>query len=221
MRARLKALLLFCFITFNTFALYDRRPVVLLDAAGHAGDVGRWLVEESERSQTFKFAEELKREIFRRYRVRVVLSRSPGEAVLPLQIPSFSNRLDSKFFLRINMYREESEKPKIFLYHLLFDPLVDLVDRSIESLSLTPINWAHLYNIKRSISYGGLMFSHMNSNRFKKYFDCYPLKGMPLKYLVGITSPAVLVELGVCRENKWKNLVVPIAESLSFLKEGL
>jgi hypothetical protein len=117
------------------------------------------------------------------------------------------------------MYREESEKPKIYFYHLQYDPMVDLAKRSNDDLCLTPLHRAHFSNIHLTKFYGDKMFNYLNQNTFKRYFDCYALKGIPLKPLVGITAPAILLEIGICRENKWKSLVKPIVESLTFLTE--
>jgi hypothetical protein len=66
--------------------------------------------------------------------------------------------------------------------------------------------------------YGTRMYDFLNKDSFKKYFDCHSLIGLPLRSLVGISAPAVLLEIGICREDKWQSLVEPIADSLCFLK---
>lgn len=209
-------ILIFCFLS----SCYGRRhKIVVIDPAGHAGCVGRWLVESSERAETLKFARELKKEIVNRYGVKAIVSRSPGEELLALQIPSFSNRLNADFFLRINMCREEGEKPKVFFYNLLFDSLVDLAAPGyVNDIELISLYQAHIFNINKTILYGNQMYEYLSQYKLKKYFDCYPLRGLPLKHLVGITAPAILLEIGLCRENKWRSLVRPIANSLSFLE---
>jgi hypothetical protein len=165
-------------------SLYGDRPVVVIDPAGHTGDGGRWLVQGYERVQTLRFAYALKDALVQKYQVYPVISRSSGEKILPLQIPSFSNRLGASFFLRIHLYREESEKPKLFFYHLLFDSFTDVMRAKIDALSLIPLHQAHVGNIKKSRLYGNKMYEHLNQNYFKKYFDCEPLHGLPLKNLV-------------------------------------
>jgi hypothetical protein len=199
----------------------SNRPIILLDAAGHAGDVGRWLVEGYERAQTLQFAQAFKKELLKKYKFYTIISRSAGEKILPLQIPSFANRLGAHFVLRINFYREESEKPKLFFYHLLFNPMVDIANRDYDYLSFTPLHHAHFSNIAKTKIYGNKMYEYLNQTTFKRYFDCHPLRGMPLRALIGMTAPAVLLEIGICREKMWKSLVGPIVESLSFLKGEL
>lgn len=210
-------ILLLLFLPLNLYS-QSTRPILLIDPAGHAKELGRLLVEGYERAQTLQFARALQEKLLQRYRVRPVISRGPGEEISHrLQIPSFSNRLAANFFLRIHMYREESEKPKLFFYHLLFNPLVDLAIRDSRPLSFVPIQQAHFCSIHLTKFYGEQIFDYLNQDHFKKYFDCFPLQGLPLGGLIGITAPAILLEVGVCRENKWKSLVGPVVDSLRFL----
>lgn len=207
-----------CFLFIIELCPKSTRPIVLIDPAGHAKNLGRLLVEGYERAETLKLAHAIKERLLRKYRVRPVISRRPGEEISHrLQIPSFSNRLGADFFLRIHMYREESEKPKLFLYHLLFHPMVDLAVLDRKPLSLIHVQQAHFGSIHITRFYGETMYDYLNQELFKKYFDCFPLQGLPIASMIGITAPAVLVEIGICRENKWKSLVGPIVDSLRFL----
>jgi len=198
---------------------FRRQPVVVIDPSGSASDLGRMLVENYERAETLKFAQELKNKLLEHYRVRTVISRAPGEDILPLQIASFSNRLVADFFLRIHIYREESEKPRLFLYHLMTNRLVDLSVNVTGRLGLIPLHQAHIAKIHETRRCGKRMFEHLNQECFKKHFDCNRPLGLPLKKMFGVEAPAILLEVGVCRERKLLSLVDPIAKSLCFLAD--
>ena len=195
--------------------LHARTPIVVLDPAGHGRKLGRLLVEGYERAETLKFAQALKKRLKAISKLRLVISRAPGEEIFPLQIPSFSNRLGAAFFLRIHMFRQESEKPQLFLYHLLFNKFVDMAPHRNDPLRLVPLYQAHFKSANLSQSYGEKIASSLKQHT--KYFDTNVLTGLPLKSLVGVTAPAVLLEIGICREDRWKALVEPVAESLKFL----
>ena len=194
----------------------ENKPIILIDPAGHVGNLGRLLLEGYERAQTLRFAHALKKEFLKKYNVFPVISRTSGELILPFQVPSFSNRLGTSLFLRIHMYREESEKPRLFFYQHLLDPEVDLAHRNFDLLSLIPIHQAHFSSAKKTKVYGEKICEYLNQKTFRRYFDCHQLLGIPLKSLVGITAPALLLEMGICRENKWKSLVGPIVESFGY-----
>lgn len=214
--------LCFVLLTFLFVQYVFPRRIIVLDPAGHAGNPGRTLLEGFERAQTLRFARQLKEAIERRYRgTLVILSRSTGETLSFLQIPSFANRLGAHLCVRLSMCREASEKPKIFLYHLLFDSLRDLACREQSDLALTPLYQAHYKNIHKTRLYGKKMYDYLSQDERKRYFDCYPLRGLPLVNLIGFTAPTLLIEVGICRDDKWKELVSPIAESLYFVKEKL
>jgi len=211
-------ILLIILISMTSSLSSKNLPIVLLDPAGHAKEPGRMIVEGYERSETLKFALQLKKSLENKYGVRAVVSRTPGEEILPLQIPSFANRIGSQFFLRINMYRQDSEKPQIFLYHLTFDPFGDCSKKNSDDLQLTHLDQAHTKNILTTKKFGSKIYEYLNQDQFKKYFDCSPLIGIPTKHLSGIIAPAILLEIGICRENKWESMVEHISESLGFLK---
>lgn len=201
-------------------SILEQSPIlVMIDPAGHAKNVGRRLVESYERGETFKFAEKLKDALSEKYGVRSVLTRYPGEEIIELQNASFANRLQVDFYLSLNIYREESVKPKIFVYHLVYDPMVDLARRIIDNLLFIPIHQAHFKNIHRT----KFLCNHMRSILFKpdyqKKFDFYGPYGIPFKPLIGVTAPAIGIELGISEEDKWQNLVEPLVESLKFLRD--
>ena len=211
-------LIIFVCLFFNIFP-QNRKPILLVDPAGNVSDVGRKLGERYERGATLKFAESLQKKAEEKYNVRVILTRSPGEEILPFQNASFSNRLGADFFIRLQLYRESTIKPKIFLYHLVFDPMVDFAKRNIDSLTFVPVYQAHFANINKTKSFGKKIYDSLNLQLYRKYFDVDSLQGVPLKHLVGIQAPALTIECGISYDDQWKSLVDPIVESLRFLND--
>ena len=189
----------------------------MIDPAGHAKNVGRRLVESYERGETFKFAEKLKDALNEKYGIRSVLTRFPGEEIIDLQNASFANRLQVSFYFSLHIYRESGVKPKIYIYHLVYDPIVDLAKRTIDELLFVPINRAHFANITTTMFFGRKMKEVLSQSNYQKQFDFYGPYGIPFKPLIGITAPAIGIEVGIDQEDKWQNLIDPLVESLSFL----
>lgn len=216
--------LIFLFLSHMALCdLYAERYIAVIDPAGH--EPGRWLFEGYERAETLKMAYEIKDALIADRSFPdcwiPVVSRSPGEEGSFLRTASFINRLGADFNIRIQMYPEEREKPRVFLYHLVFDPMVDLVcgkkdwqDRGVGEnsgpLELVPLHRAHFGSVHKTRFYGKRLYDYLSADRFSRYFDCYPLKGLPLVSLVGITAPAIVIEIGICQQDKWKSLVQPI-----------
>jgi hypothetical protein len=216
----MKKTLLFIFLfVFNMQAAdFSERPaLVMIDPAGHAKNIGRRLVEGFERAETFKFAEKLQEELQKKYAVRPVLTRYPGEEIIDLQNASFANRLGVDFYLSLHVYREETVKPKMFMYHLVYNPMVDLARRTFDPIGFLPIHQAHFRNIHKTRSCANYMKNILTTLPYKRRFDFYGYYGLPIKSLCGVVAPAVAIEVGICEEDKWKTLVDPIVESLAFL----
>ena len=129
--------------------LHAKPKLIMLDPAGHAKDTGRQLNHGYERAETYKCAETIKRGLERLDDVRVILSRTPGEELVPLQNASFANRFNADLVIRLSFYKENTDKAKINLYYLQIDTLDDKGESTTSPF--TPINQAHLDNIQTSI----------------------------------------------------------------------
>ena len=208
----------FCRV-LSSFSLFQQpKKLVMINPAGDAKNVGRKLVEGFERGVTLQFSEEIQKGLTDKYGHRVVLTRSPGEAVLPLQNASYANRSKADFFLSLHVYRQEEPKPKVIVYHLLYNPMVDLAQNNFNSFTFVPIHQAHFQNISRTVGFANNVKSVLNNGEFKKKLDFYGPYGLPFKPLVGIVAPSIAIEVGICEDNNWKHLVEPIVEGLNFLE---
>ena len=210
-----KILISFIFVFFISYVYpKTQKTIIMIDPAGSVSDIGRKLVEGYERGATLKFAERIQKKLEEKYNVRVILTRSPGEEILPFQNASFANRLHADFFIRLHLYREDSIKPKIALYHLVFDSLVDFAKRNIDPLTFFSVYQSHFAHIHKTKALGDKVYEYLNLQLYKKYFDCVPLSGIPLRHLVGVQAPSIVIECGISHDEQWVQLVEPLCDSL-------
>ncbi len=210
-------------VSGEALAKTDKPTFVMINPAGHAKNVGRKLpFGDYERSVTFEFAKRLQDELQKTYNVRAILTRFIGEEILdPLQNTSFANRLGVDFYLSLHICGQESGKPRMFMYQLVYNPMVDLAYRVIDPFAFIPLSQAHYANIYKTKFLGERMKEILTLPKNQKRFDFYGIYGIPIRPLCGILSPAITIEIGIRDEYQWKSLVEPIVESLSFLKEDL
>ena len=188
---------------------------LMIDPAGHAQQTGRKLWSGFERAETFKCAEALKTACENYSNtVRVILTRAPGEEIVPLQNASFANRLGVDFFLRVQCIKEDGEKPSLTIYYHEHDPLIDKAQRAAQPYAFTPITHAHFHNIGRSINIAQSLSTALSASDYQKSFICEGTYGLPLKPLVGITASALIIEIGLCADDQWQLFVDPIAREL-------
>lgn len=188
---------------------------LMIDPAGHAQQTGRKLWSGFERAETFKCAEALKT-AFENFSntLRVIITRAPGEEIVPLQNASFANRLGVDFFLRIQCIKENGEKPSIAIYYHEHDPLIDKAQRATQPYAFVPITNAHFHSIGRSINIAQSLSAALSASDYPKNFACGGTYGLPLKPLVGITAPALLIEIGLCADDQWQLFIDPIVREL-------
>ena len=211
-------LLFYCVLAFlynNHLYSSDRLKLIMIDPAGDAHHKGRLLHQSYERAITYKWAETLKKKL-ESDSTLVLLTRTPGEELLPFQVPSLTNRLNVDLFIRLQCYKDQLEKPTLFIYNLVFDPVMDFIQRNTSAYSFIPLHQAHFKNIKNSCSVGKKIYQSLSHNYNNKQYEVLGPYGLPLKALVGISSPSVLLELCLAeKDTDWELLADPIATSLS------
>jgi len=209
-----KRTLLTCVFALLTGIHLDA-TLIMIDPAGHAKQTGRRLWNSYERAETYQCAQALKAELEQRFvNVRVQLTRTPGDEVVPLQNASFANRLAADCFLRINFYKEQAEKSHMYLYHLMYDPIIDNAKRSVNPYSFIPIYQAHYQSIDTSLLIAQTIKDSCEQRIDQKLFELHTVYGLPLKPLVGIVAPAIILEMGLKTDAQWKSLITPLADSI-------
>lgn len=203
-----KALLSLFLALATSACLHAKSKLIMIDPAGHAKDTGRQLHHGYERAETYKCAEAIKKGLERLDDVRAILSRTPGEELVPLQNASFANRFNVDLVIRLSFYKETTDKAKIHVYHLQIDALED--KGKTGNSPFTPINQAHIDNIQTSLNYAQKLVGALSDSSYQSLLTCTDPKGLPLKPLIGIVSPAILIEVGLPKDDQWQ----PMSEAL-------
>lgn len=183
--------------------VHENKKIAVINPAGHAEDIGRKLRNSTERAETFKLAQYLQEKLEGgNDELRVILTRTPGETIVDFQNASFANRLGNiDLFISLHCYLEDSPKPKIFIYHYISDPVADFATRTIPNLSFVSVLHAHQANAARSRSFASRLKNSFNSYECSNVFDFSGLYGIPVKPLLGIKAPAILLEIGIPQNN--------------------
>lgn len=208
-----KYILFVCLIIFKK--AYTKTFSIMLDPAGDAKHTGRVIDDSFERGLTLQFCEQLKKNLEKEYgtKIRIVLSRLPGETLEPLQNASFANRLNVDFYLSIHFFKEIETKPRIFLYYFAKNPVTDFWHQSSNQLSFYAYDQAYLINIKDTKNY--VLKMKESLEEYSNQFNLIKHIGIPFKPIVGIKSPTIAIEIGLKNKEDWKKIVEPISKSLS------
>ena len=191
-----------------------KKLTVMISPAGDAQYAGRTIDNTFERGITLQCVQKLKQELeSRNSKIRIVLTRIPGETIQDLQNASFSNRLNVDLYISINFFTLKSGNPSLFLYYFSLNSDAHSWNITANNLSFTPYNKAHLENLSLTKTIINNIFQLFDSN-YKKIFTTHKPLGIPFKPLVGIKSPALGIEISLQKNNDWIIFLPALTESI-------
>lgn len=208
--------LVLTFVLF-AFSVHARTPLIILDPAGSAGQTGRKLASGYEQGEALQCAQALKTKLKDMCSVDVEIARTAGQEKTTYQTATLANKLDADLVVHLSFYKEESARPKIFLYHLVFNPVLDRTSYTDNQFAPVPLYQAHFRNKYQTKVIANTIKASLCQFENKKLFDVEGPFGIPTKPLVGICPPAVTIEIGMNEETKWDLFITPLAESLRFI----
>lgn len=173
--------------------------IIMIDPAGDFQQSGGTLRKKYEHKETYACAEQLKEVLNQQATIESILTTyQPDKKNLPEPYnASQPNCLDVDLFIRIQICKEETEKPSITIYHLLLDPVCDKAKRPDKPFEFTPLHFAHIRNITKTETLCNQFKENLISDQYQSLFTVRGPYGLPLKPLVGISSPALLIEIGL------------------------
>lgn len=187
---------------------------IMLEPAGDAKYTGRIINDSFERGLTLQCAQELKKTFETLHKdFRIVLSRFPGEILEPLQNATFANRLKTDLYITISMYKTDAFVPEMNFYYFLYHPTTDFWPKKISQLSFEPYHQAH---VRKSLTSKKIAQSLYASFQQLKPFagNVQHCAGLPVKPLIGIVAPAIVIELGLNHKNAWQALIPALAQQI-------
>lgn len=194
---------------------------IMLDPSGDAKHTGRTIDNTFERGISLECAETLKQEITNYFPdTRVILTRVPGETLQPLQNASFANRLNIDLYLSLYFYEEQETSQRVTLYYYLNNKTTDFWHVP-EQLFFYPAHQAYLLNLQTTKKLGERFLSILKNPNDIPFFKVNGLFGIPFKPLIGITAPALCLEIGLQNIKDWNYIINPIIHFIEHAQNEL
>lgn len=203
---------IFFFLCFWCTCMSAAPFTIMLDPAGDAAFAGRHIDDSFERGISLQCVERLKQYLEERHQdIVVVITRFPGETIEPLQNANFANRLNVDLYISFHFYYEEKLKPELFIYRYAVTPQI-LAFPSF--LTFCPLDQAYRLNATATQSATTSAKKVLTSAPYQSLFDVRGIFSIPFKPLVGITSPAFALEIGLKKKDDWRNYINALAETV-------
>ncbi len=184
---------------------------IMIDPAGDAKHTGRTIEDTFERAVTLSIAQALEIALHSKLNCTVIITRSPGEIVSPLQNANFSNRLPIDLFINLNCYQSVHEKLSLYLYYFSYGgPFTTPPHKQ----NLIRFDKAHLISVDRTKIYTQQIAQtlHRSSAHTIKTYGPFSL---PCTALMGITAPAISIEFCITGKEDWKASIEPLSGAIS------
>ena len=143
---------------------------------------------------------------------RIVLTRIPGETIDSLQNASFSNRLNADLFISIHFYEKKTGQPDLFLYQFSYNTTTDTWQSSSQ-LQFVPYHKAYLLNYSTTKTIVNLIHT-LFKEHFQQQFDTHSPQGIPFAPLLGVTAPAIGIEMSIVKNDGWQHFIPALKEAI-------
>ena len=180
----------------------------MIEAAGDTTHPGRVIDDSFESSITFDIAHALKNKILEECpTAKIIINRTLGETVAPLQNANFANKLDVDLYLSIHAFAETEPKPRIFIYQ--FSYLDSFIAK--DGLSFYPFDKIYLVHEPQTTQWVQLIQKSLSQNQSAQ---TKKIAKLPFKPLIGIKASAIGLELGLKNKTSWRDYIDDLAHSL-------
>ncbi len=191
-------------------AASGQQATIMLSPFGNNNSQGRSLKSNFESSIAHQFVHALAQELETNFpTIRIRMSHEKTDCITPLQIASMANCLPVDLFIQFQFYSEHESK--ICIYHCSNNN--DFLCKCWD-LSWCQAGQAYLINKKNSAAWAQKIANVLSSADNSKWFSVVGPYAIPLKPMVGIIAPSLLIEIGLANDDDWKQMIAPITESL-------
>jgi hypothetical protein len=142
--------------------------------------------------------------------LRIEVSHQSNEMLEPLQLANISNGVPSDLLVMIQFYYEPG-KAQIHIWRCSYGQ--EFVSRRWD-LSWCPIDQAYLINKTKTESWATQLYNGLNAQNYNSWFTVHSPHKVPLRPMLGIIAPALLIEIGIKDDAEWANFVQPLTDSL-------
>lgn len=204
-----------------------KKPItIIIDPAGDAKNTGREIDDNFERGLTLQCAQEIKKSLegarpeLSINKPRIILTRFPGETLEPFQNASFANRLQPDLYINLNLYKETDQTKKVYIFYLIYNPVTDQWEKRNSDLTLIPFDQSYRFNLKKTQNLAKLVHNSLKNIQKNNFLFFEPI-GLPFKPLIGITCPAIAIEVGIFKKEDCTEIITLLTEAIESIIKNI
>ncbi len=126
-------------------------------------------------------------------------------------IAHFANSLQVNLFLELSFYQETDIKQQLYIYQFSYNN--DLIVRPSEFVFYR-YDQSYIFNQRSSLKVARIFEQLFLSPPYSNHFHTHSIIGFPSAALIGITCPAINIEIGIKKRQDALLCIEPIVESI-------
>lgn len=185
---------------------------IMLDPAGDARTTGRLIGNLFERGLSLQCVEQIKKQLSTQLtKSQISITRKPGDSMPTLYQATRANQLEVDLFIHLGMYQQQSARPTITIYRYGCND--DFVPTPSQPCILT-IDQAHWLSKKDTQTIVNSLCNILFKDSNEQYCICGPFT-LPIKPLLGISAPALMIEIGLSDPSQYTILIEPLSNAIA------
>lgn len=197
-----------------TQTTHRSKPLILvIHPYGDKNKTGRVIAREFERKLTRQLALHIQEILETTGYCKVFVTHGIGALEDHEENATLANRLTADLYLDLNCFESKKIAPEIQGYFAAYNPVTDFWKKKYESVSLPTIGHAYLKNNGVSLQRTMALFNILNQQAGQKIF-MHPPCGLPLRPLIGIETPSMIIECGIQKPEQISEIADLIAQAL-------
>lgn len=188
------------------------RKTIILAPYGDKQKTGRVIAREFERKYTRLLAQGIKNKL-ENSGYMVHFTHDIGQTSTQEARAAYANILNADLYIALNCYESTAILPEINSYFLLYNPVTDFWHKKNSVLHFTQFDKAYLKQVVASTALCQHFAHYLKTSAGQRFFIQTPY-GLPLTQLVGMQTPALLLECGLHNHEQIAEIATIIAKNI-------
>jgi N-acetylmuramoyl-L-alanine amidase len=174
-------------------------------------DAQRQLATSFAKGATMQCVESIKKKLEEHHQVNVIITRTPGSSSSHESHAQMSNRLKADLYIHLSFFQETSVKPHWYIYHHSYGN--ELYAALHTTIPFWSYETAHHAAYAQTINVAHRVYTALQQVAGTEY-HVVAQQGVPCAPLLGITAPALMLDIGLHAAHTWQQCVAPLCSAL-------
>lgn len=185
--------------------------IIMVDPSWDVKFQSRKIGDTTEFELSYKLCQELKREIENEL-IQVIITKTAENMRNNLSNANWANKIKADLYLNIQVCNSKDRIKRLNIYNTIYNNSTDFWDLKQDKITFLPYDAAYKINLNKTKKFANMFYGTAKENKSK--ISIYEPIGFPCKPIMGVISPALMLEISIIKELDWQLFIEPIKNSI-------